>query len=321
MDVQYTVLPQSIGKGSFGQVHIGIHKVTGKLYAVKVEEKKAKQHLLKTENIIIRYATASSSMTSASASTSAWPPGIIKSYFFWEDRVNYYMVTDLLGPTIGKLHTICGQSFGLKTTLMLAEQMISILKYYHQHNIIHRDIKPDNFLIEYGLPHKQIYLIDFGLSKKFRINGHHIPYKTGVARMGSVRYMSVNCHRSEELSRRDDMYSLGYVLIYLFHGELPWQTSAIREAKEDRYEYVYNFKKNTNNDKLTEELVCFDCKKQGKPCGFRRIMKAYFDYLDTLGFADDINYNYILKELLLCMEDHDMKYDYNWDWIKFYGTP
>ena len=102
MDIQYNVLPKSIGKGSFGQVYIGIHKITGQLYAVKVEDKKSKQHMLKTESTIIQDAKL------YQASTGPLSKGIINSYFFWEDKVNYYMVTDLLGPSIGKLHTYAG---------------------------------------------------------------------------------------------------------------------------------------------------------------------------------------------------------------------
>ena len=306
----YTVLPQMLGKGSFGEVYLGLDKSKGKLVAIKTEHKdKHKKNVLKTENTIIRYATSEETL----------PVGIIRSYFFWEDKEKYYLVTDLLGPSIGALHKICNKSFSLKTILMLADQIINIIQYYHQHNIIHRDIKPDNFLIEYNLPQKNIYLIDFGLSKKYKINGRHIPCSSEASRVGSLRYMSVNCHNCVELSRRDDMYSIGYTILYLFLGELPWQSMMVTKvAKSKRHEYVYNAKKKTTNQELTSKITCFSCQQKKQVCDFSTVMLDYFNYLDTLDFDNEINYNYITKQILLCMKKHDITYDYKWDWNKYY---
>ena len=312
MSQNYTVLPQLIGKGSFGHVYLGMDKRDGHLVAVKTETKTDAKPLLKMENNIIKYATQS--LTNKDP-----PSGIIRSYFFWEDSYKYFMVTDLLGPSIGALHKICCRSFSLKTTLMLTEQMINIIRYYHSNNIVHRDIKPDNFLVEYNVPHKHIYLIDFGLSKKYVINGKHIPYATNITRVGSLRYMSKNMHDCVEASRRDDMYSIGYVVVYLFTGMLPWQSSDILKVpKKGRYEFVGNIKKTTSNEKLCQHLQCPQCRKNGTNCSFKQCMTLYFDYLDSLDFTDDINYNYILKEVLTCMKSHGLQYDHSWDWNKYY---
>ena len=132
---------------------------------------------------------------------------------------------DLLGPSLEDLFNYTDKRFQLKTTLILADQMISRIEYVHSKNYIHRDIKPDNFLIGLGKRSNQIFLIDFGLAKKFRDSKthQHIPYKENRSLAGTARYASVNSHLGIEQSRRDDLEAIGYVLIYFIKGKLPWQ--------------------------------------------------------------------------------------------------
>jgi len=102
--------------------------------------------------------------------------------------------------------------------------MITRLESMHNNNFIHRDMKPDNFLM--GLKGKAavVYVIDFGLSKRYRDpkTGQHIPYRDGKSLTGTARYASVNTHIGIEQSRRDDLESIGYILLYLLKGSLPW---------------------------------------------------------------------------------------------------
>lgn len=306
MNKNYQIFTEHIGKlgkGSFGIVYLGLNKDNGELVAIKTESKDGK-NLLAHENRIIKLATSK---------------GTIRSMHFWEDNYRYYLATNLLGPSIDSLHKICSRSFSLKTTLMITEQMLGLIKYYHQKDIIHRDIKPANFLINYELPHKNIYLIDFGLAKKFKIRNKLIPLKTGVTRVGSLRYMSKHVHDLIEPSCRDDLYSLGYTMIFLFCGELPWQGHIIADMdKKQKQNAIVKLKKTTPNKELVKNCTCIKCKENNTVCSFHTCMLDYFNYMDTLNYDTPINYNYLIKMIIDCFKSHGFTYDYEWDWNKYY---
>ena len=135
------------------------------------------------------------------------------------------MVMELLGSSLEELFTSCDRKLSIKSTLILAEQMITRIEYVHSRNFLHRDIKPDNLLIGTNDKSNLVYVIDFGLAKKYREakNNQHIPYREGKSLTGTARYASINAHEGRELSRRDDLESIGYVLLYFLRGSLPWQ--------------------------------------------------------------------------------------------------
>jgi len=149
--------------------------------------------------------------------------GIPKCYFFGTENNYNIMVMDVLGPSLEDLFKYCGMRLKLKTVLWLAEQMIQRVEYLHSRKFLHRDIKPDNFLMGTYDNRNTVYIIDFGLAKKYiQKNGEHIELKEGKSLTGTARYASINTHEGLEQSRRDDLESLGYVFMYFLRGKLPW---------------------------------------------------------------------------------------------------
>ena len=179
--------------------------------------------------------------------------GIPRALYFEKQKESNVMVMDLLGPSLEDLFSYCKNRFSLKTVCMLAEEMILRIEYMHKMGFIHRDIKPDNFAVGLNENANVIYLIDFGLSKSYHAppKGRHIPYPslvgvTGGYRenknlTGTPRYASLANHIGIEQSRRDDLESLGLILMYFLKGKLPWQ--GLRAGtKEEKYARIMEYK-------------------------------------------------------------------------------
>jgi len=211
------------------------------------------------------------------------------------------MVMDLLGPSLEDLFNYCGRRFQLKTVLMLADQLLGRLEYVHTKSFIHRDVKPDNFLIGLGKRQSVIHIIDFGLAKKYRDprSHQHIPYRENKNLTGTARYASINTHIGIEQSRRDDLESLGYVLMYFIRGALPWQgLKAI--TKKQKYERIMDRKMSTSTEQL--------CK--GYPTEFR----SYFEYCRSLRFEDRPDYAYLKRLFKELFYRKGYQYDNMFDW-------
>jgi casein kinase 1 delta len=211
------------------------------------------------------------------------------------------MVMELLGPSLEDLFNFCSRKFSIKTVLLLADSMVSRIEYVHSRNFIHRDIKPDNFLMGLGKRGNQVYIIDFGLAKKFRDQKthQHIPYRENKNLTGTARYASINTHLGIEQSRRDDLESLGYVLMYFNRGSLPWQ--GLKAAtKKQKYERISERKMSTPIEVL--------CK------GFPSEFASYLNYCRSLRFDDKPDYQYLRQMFRNLFNRENYSYDYVYDW-------
>jgi len=232
---------RKIGAGAFGDIYLGVTTFGEKKKQVAI---KIQPHYYKTENLPSLLAHEYKVYSSLENLE-----GIANTHYFKSEKhkcVKYnIMVLDILGPSVSDLYSFCNKSFSLRTVCQIAIQILTRLEAIHSRGIIHRDIKPDNFLIGVKDQVNVLYLIDFGLAKEFMINGHHLPeeYKKG-SMTGTARYGSLNAHRKISLSRRDDLESLAYVLIqWATPKGLPW---ASVERKDD----VFRFKLGISIQKL-----------------------------------------------------------------------
>lgn len=203
-----------IGNGAFGQVFVALDtKKNNREVAIKLEKITCKHPQLRFEAKVYQELQGT--------------VGFPKLIYFGQDGQYNLLVIQRLGHSLDHLFKYCGNRFSLKTVLLLADQMLQRLQTLHDRRVIHRDLKPDNFV--FGLEHhgNDLYLIDFGLSKCYvhPDTQVHIPFQTGKSLIGTPRYASINNHCGIEQSRRDDLESLGYLLLYFLAGKLPWQAS------------------------------------------------------------------------------------------------
>ena len=223
---------------------------------------------------------------------------------------NYeYMVMDRLGYSLEELKAKCGGYFSVSTVAMIAQQTLNRLKHIHQKGIIHRDIKPDNFVIGFGIEkQKQIYIIDFGLSKCYIDRSNkHITYCEGKSPVGTTTFASLNSHRGCELSRRDDLESLGYTLIYLLSGSLSW------DSVDNHYNESSIMKKHKLVGRQKSE-VSIDNLCKGLPSEFFK----YMTYCRSLGFREKPNYDYLIEIFKILNRKIIKKGTALFDWEQIY---
>lgn len=284
-------LTRKLGSGAFGQIFHGINLKTNLEVAIKLEPVNTKHPQLFYEAKLYQYLLSDNSVTDK---------GIPNVYFCSTEGEYNIMVMDLLGPSLEDLFNICNRKFSMKTVLSLMDQMLSRIEYIHSRYFLHRDIKPDNFLIGTGKKSHKVFIIDFGLAKRYIMkDGKHIPYRENKNLTGTARYASINTHLGIEQGRRDDLESLGYVMLYFLRGVLPWQNLKATN-KKDKYEKIMEKKLSTSIESL--------CK--GVPTEF----VTYLTYCRNMKFDEKPDYLF-LKNLFKDLTTRSrFEYDHVYDW-------
>jgi len=260
-------LNKKLGNGGFGEIYKGEEIRTHKKIAIKCETVQPnKTSILKSEIEILRYLRGIQ--------------GIPKIYLYIFSKNYNFLLFELLGKNIDELFKLCHKSFSLTTVLSLGLQMLNRIEAIHSLHIIHRDIKPENFLIGKNDKISSVYLCDFGLAKRFRDQktGDHIPYSEKKHFVGTPTFASVYAHLGCEQSRRDDLESLAYILIYLGTGTLPWK-GIKSKIKDEKYSKILSLKMNLNSEELLK--------------GLPSELMAFLQNVRDLQFDQKPDYNYL----------------------------
>lgn len=278
---------EKVGSGSFGEVFSGKLISTGECVAIKIEPENVSSSQLFRESKFYRVISGAI--------------GFPKFIWYGIDSNNAVMVIELLGKSLAEHHRNCQMKFSLRTVLMIADQLLSRIEFMHDKGFIHRDLKPDNIVTGLDKKSNVLYLIDFGLSKRYidSKTKKHIPYKEGRSLTGTARFSSIFTHLGIEPTRRDDIESIAYILIYLLKGRLPWQ-GIKRNSSKAKYEAIAEIKCTTPLNRLCE----------GLPSEFKRFLEE----ARNLGFdsrPDYAGYRSMFRELFI---SKGYSYDCAYDW-------
>jgi serine/threonine protein kinase len=271
-----------IGKGGFSIVYEGINILDSKKVAIK-QDKKIKYN--KKESKIYDFFTDEKYMA--------------KKYDYIENGNSSFLIMPLYDISCEKLMRLNKELyFNEKDILMLAIQILQQLNNLHKNGIVHQDVKPDNFVFD--KKSNKFKLIDFGLSNFFLKDNNHIEFKKNSSRCGTLRYMSINCHRKYSLSRRDDLISLSYSLIYLYLKKLPWKNIKLNDKNKLNIlikNLKIEFENNINIYSLPSPI------------------SQLFNYSVNLKFSKKPDYNFLIKGIYSYLKFNGMKYDGKWTWI------
>lgn len=258
-----------IGKGSFGTV-FQVQAADGKIYALKQEpEDPTKCKVPQLEQEMLLYKDCLKGLA------------CVPQVFMYATILGYRsMLFERLGNSLESIKAnIKGD-----TVLWIGTRLVYCIEQIHARGVIHRDIKPENILIgPDDSPEKvgrtsNFYFVDFGLAKKYIDDkGRHIPWTTDKKLSGTARYASINTHHGNQQSRRDDLESLGYVLIYLHRGKLPWMGLRIGVAAAGEMKHT-----------MPLEKLCEGCPSN---------LLDYMRYVRQLNFDDKPDYEYLCRGL------------------------
>lgn len=277
----------SVGKGAFGEVYKATRISDNIDVAMKIEKRRSTITRLIPEYKIYQKLFSRKCRS-----------GIPRIYEFIQTDDYNIMIMELLGDSLEDIFNAVGRKFSISTVLFLGINIIKLIEKVHNSGFIHRDIKPNNFLV--GHYNKQkIYLTDFGLSKEFiTTKNTHIKETFNHSVIGTARYSSINMHLGFEPSRRDDLESIGYMLIYFAKGRLPWQGICRDRNKENIFESIGNIKLATKLETLCDNMPkCF---------------MDYLQYCRDLSFEEKPNYKLLIKMFSETIKINNFNCVYEW---------
>ncbi|CAD8152447.1 unnamed protein product [Paramecium pentaurelia] len=229
-------------------------------------------------------------------------PGIPKIIWAGNEHNHNCLVMQLLGRDLS-YHLKALKRFSLKCVVNISLQIIQIIEGVHRKGIIHRDMKPENVMTGKDQESNQIFLADFGIAKFYREpDGTHVPFKDNKSFVGTTRYASIGAHRGFELSRKDDLESIGYMIIYMYKGTLPWQTYH-NVAEKDKTKMVGQIKQQTQIEEL-----CKDCPQE---------FYQYFQYVKQLQYKSTPDYRYLHSLFEQLSITNGFKHDKRLDWTEY----
>ena len=263
---KYKVL-EMIGEGAFGVVLKGEHVFTKDKVAIKMERVSENSFMLKNESKIY-----------LSLNKEGHVCGFPNLRWFGKDDEFHYMVMDLLGESLAKRESSLNASLPLNVVAKIGRQMVSRLQVVHEKRLIHRDVKPDNFLFGLGRNSQVVHLIDFGFCKSYLdADQCHLTMESDRTMIGTPNFASINAHDGLSVSRRDDIESAIYVLYYLFLPLNKWNEL---------------FKKNLSNSEIKMVKMCV-CNADDTPSQLADVLK----YCSRLKYEDAPNYRRIINML------------------------
>ena len=286
---KYKTIKQ-IGYGSFGNIYSVLRMKDKKYFAMKTENKSLVGKLsLESESYFLFILQGGF--------------GIPKIITYGHSKNYNILIETLLGKSL--FHIFLERSNECKITdlCLIGIQIIDRLEYIHSKDIVYRDVKPENFLIGIEQPNV-IYIVDFGLCKKYRSSktGKHILPKLTGKFNGTLKYASPNVVRGKESSRRDDLISVGYLLINLLKKKLPWQ-STFKNLDTQKYNKLLNLKETNAHGSLFNDIP--------------KELSEFIKYSRNLKFEQDPNYSYLRSLLIKIIENNKLNYKaITFSWIK-----
>ena len=274
-----------LGRGSFGYIYLVEYQ--NKLYAMKLENTKKGYYILDKEIYLMIH---------------LYGPRIPYAKSFGQCGYYNVLVMELLGKSLEDIKLMLpSKKMTIPCVCKLSYQMLQILEHIHRKSFLHRDVKPDNFIMGIGPNSHLLYMIDFGFAKTYRdptTLAHH-PMQKGAGITGTARFASINTLSGYTQSRRDDLESLGYVIVYIAKGTLPWAN-----IKCDNKDALYNRILETKIQ-TTPENLC-----SGLPAQF----EEYIKYIRGMSYEQEPNYKYLRNLFLITLQNLGGKMDFSYDW-------